>query len=160
MLSEVALLMVLLASPDFSMRENVSHVLKDVPEHVLYLLTFSPDPECRWRATVALNGRQAQARWEYIQSQRPIPWIDALPPDYPDRCNIISEFLATTREQFPKVDVSDSGQTWPSYRIAMELYLQTLPLMEVKRILTVTPKNSYWGACGWITPPVFSVKEE
>ena len=149
MFSEVTLLLALLCSPDWSMRERTSSYLDQYPTVVLSILSMSDDPECSYRASASLRQRLAQEKVAYINSHKPIPWIDALPPDYPDRNNIISQYLDTVRDfEF------EHNNNWYNYRVAMELYLLTLPLEEVKHLLTVTPKDRYWGGTGWIVPTV------
>ena len=153
MFSEITLLLALLCSPDWAVRERTSSYLDQYPTLVLTVLSMSDDPECSHRASTSLCVKLAKEKVAYINSHRPIPWIDALPLDYPDRNNIISEFLDTARDfEF------EHNNNWYNYRVAMELYLLTLPLEEVKQLLRATPKDRYWGGTGWIVPTVVVTK--
>lgn len=147
-----AILFVQLGNPDFNVREVSHSRLGCVDPGVLLILRDYPDPEVQRRVAQTLEGHRVAAVRKVIEASRPVPWIDALGPDHPERYNTIYSFLDAVRGCPTDVCNAPPGDQWPSYRLAMELYLLTLTAKEARILLEVTPKDRYWGGQGWIIP--------
>lgn len=143
----LAILVAMLSSPDWSVRELGSNLLDASPKFIAVALSQSDDLEVKYRAVKSLDSRRIEAIRRLIDANRPLPWIDALPPEWPSRKEIIDEFLGQTGSMSW---TWDNHPGWPRYRWAMELYLYTLPLSEVKQVLSVCPRDKYWNGT-WIS---------
>jgi hypothetical protein len=131
-----AALIDLLGSEDYATREFASAALCRLGESALADLgraaRRSDDAEVRRRAAdavasirasllerreaavLAALGRSGYAAW---------PWMDSLPPDVPNRAEVVSEYLGRARAvglvQYVPPD-------WPAYREATRLYVRDL----------------------------------
>jgi hypothetical protein len=122
-----------LGSDDFLTREKAqvllaAHVPASIP--AITKGTKSEDPEVTARCVALLKKwlwDTAEKKVESLQvsiwKQHKLPWIDGLPPDYPDRDDIMEYYL----------DVADSligrqrcAPDYPSYRLATKIYLLDL----------------------------------
>lgn len=158
MFYELGLLLALLSSPDWTLRENVGSHLQKCPDHVLRLCELSSDPEVKWRVSSILEQMRVQECKALIAASQPVPWIDALPPDYPNRAEVIQTFLQLARDM--NIESTDGPPHWKTYRFAMEVYLYTLPPEEVRKILAITPKDRWWGGTDWVIAPKPSTEEK
>lgn len=146
----LAILAALLQSHDFRSRQAID--LARAPHHVLLLLTHHSDPEVRWRAARELERHRVETIRQLVESNRPLPWIDALGPEVGDRSEIINDYLSVARERCTAEEYARLG-AWPHWRIATELYLFTLSAADATRVLSAMPRNSYWNGKSWTTPP-------
>jgi hypothetical protein len=141
---EAAFTFLLLAHPCYSVRERITP-----PPHVAVLGVCHPDMEIRHRCHGGAERVRIAAIARLIEAQRPTPWIDALPPDWPNRNEIMAGYLATAQAMRP----DDHAGDWPNWRYAMELYLFSLSVEQARAVLALAPRGQYWTAHqGWIVP--------
>lgn len=132
-----------LASPSFDIRERTP-----IPPVLAHFGLHHDDPEVRCRCERRLEAHRVASITRLIQSQTPTVWIDSLPPEWPDRCDIINSYLTAARD-FYYEDQAD----WPHWRRAMELYLYSLSYEDAKAVLAVCPRGQYWSNGVLVTPP-------
>ena len=154
----LAILCAMLSSPDWSVRENATALLDASPDFVAHALAQSEDLEIRSRAVRSLDARRVAGIRRLLDANRPVPWIDALPPEWPSRREIIDEFVRQTDDMLLSPDFYFQPG-WPKYRLAMQLYLYTLTVEEARKVLSVCPKYKYWNGSCWV-PWVSGVPEE
>jgi hypothetical protein len=102
------------------------------------------DPEIATRAKKLYQ----QWAWQVADTIKPtnwayVPWIDSLPQDYPNRCDVIQNHLSLA-------DGDNDAPTWSKYRnatklLVYELLCQGKSLSEVNALLhTMVAREKCW----------------
>jgi hypothetical protein len=151
-----------LGHADFHRRENASQVLPRFVNLATWRVdqaTRCSDLEVVRRAVVIRDDIQRARADCYLGSmlasnQASLPWIDMLPPNFPDRQATILRFLDLAR----RADDPPSSSAWPEYRRATfylirELWQSGRSEAEVASLLDLMAQNErQWqrsGAGGW-----------
>lgn len=126
----LSLFVIQLGSPRYLERELATEALRQLlpasADH-LHHAENSIDPEISLRASVVLEKYYAQTAAAKAASVLPtgyakLPWIDQLPPDFPNRESVVAQYLPLARRQ-----VGHSGPpVWEDYRRATRLYVRDL----------------------------------
>ena len=135
---EALIFFALLSSPDWHVRQ-AADLTKAQPASLAVLASL-PDLEVRSKAVNEIERRRdwLRVRLDDVDS---LPWISALPVDWPDRSNIMRTYNSGARGG----TAWDCVGEWKSERIATKLYLQTLPPKDALRLLGKMPVGMWWG---------------
>jgi hypothetical protein len=139
-----AVLITQLGAPRYRDRAQASHNLYQLSPVVLPFLEAARDHgdlEVSRRSTIILSTYYASVADRLADQAKPshwprMPWLDMLPPDYPDRKAIIDFYLQQAQTKVGRKGPPD----WPDYRLATHLYVRGLFLEqnrphEVRRLL-------------------------
>lgn len=139
---QIGLVLALAGSPSFSVREAIV-----IPPHVAAFGVCHHDPEVRYRCRNGAESVRQAAIAQLIEANRPLPWLDSLPMEYPGRCDILSGFVQTAQLLMPAYGRPGD---FPQWRYATELYLYSLTADEARRVLAGMPRGGYWSNGNWI----------
>jgi hypothetical protein len=120
LLATTGILLSLLGDPRFPVRQAAEAALES-PAYCCCLPLIeaaarSPDPEVAFRAGRLAELHRTALIDGWLAAQKPLPWIDSLPYDYPDRDTIVSTWLQP----------SGSGDgDWPAWRSATGDWLRS-----------------------------------
>lgn len=126
-----------LGAPSYRQRVRAMNRLEPiVPAVAPYLeaATQHRDPEIARRASSLLAHYYQSVADQLSEQVRPAhwprtPWLDMLPPDYPDRQVIVSFYLSAAQRK-----IGPHGPPeWDDYRLATRLYLRQL-IMDRRRL--------------------------
>ena len=127
----ISLFIVLLASPNYRDRETASVALERLLPHSLPFLESASrckDPEVSRRASLIVGRyyqRTAKVKAARVRASGydKTPWIDMLPPEYPDRSATIQHYLGRVWETGNRLGPAED---WRDYRQATRLFLEEL----------------------------------
>ena len=136
----------LLGHPDYSVRDKVI-----VPYHFAVLGVRHPDLEIRYRCWSSYKTRQREAVQELIAGNRPLPYIDSLPLNHPDRWQVVYGHLNDVGAYPDPCWQRESP--YGSYRLATEIYLLTLTAEEARIVLGSMRRGGWYCGLEWIKGP-------
>lgn len=124
----VVVLISLMNSPSYRERELAYHTLGRLQQFAIPYLIQSQEsqyPEVTCRAASLITSYHQRHAAELATNLLPdnypcLPWIDELPDDYPDRCELITQFLSRSRKELGTFGSPD----WTDYRHATRLFLE------------------------------------
>lgn len=152
------ILISLLGSPDYRARDAAEDGLVAMGEqalpHLLLGARWDGDPEIRLRCSRIIDLIRHSALDRLLARHHPVPWIDALPLDYPDRESVISLYLGAATGH-------DGGPDYPRYRDATRVFMRDrldagVGYAELWQLLgRMVERAKMWTGSGWsdLQPP-------
>ena len=144
----IALLILALDSNSFRDREQAFHDLLSLGEIAVPQIAQikSASQEVMARRQKLLDAQKPRIVARLLSEES--PWIDALPFDFPNRCDIIQRYL-------PRDDVQEDSRsqkgTYPTYRAATRAWVRDMvyrdvPEKEIAALLKVMySRHPLWG---------------